>query len=132
MCKLFGASFDFYNFVTSAMFRVRILLPVSVAISSSSSRTQFRLEDVVEEINEVHVSAWAEMLQKSRNSELCINTSLTAYMDVYSLQKHTIAFSNAKIKRVVGYNLTRPFMTQDVLREVVDKWKEEGSWPIFE
>jgi len=22
-------------------------------------------------------------------------------------------------------------MTQDVLREIVDKWKAEGSWPVL-
>ncbi|KAI0029730.1 NAD-P-binding protein [Vararia minispora EC-137] len=111
MCRLFGATFDFYNFVTSAMFR-------------------FRLEDVVEEINEAHVGAWAEMLQKSRVP--CANTTLTAYMDVYSLQKHTIAFANGKLKSIVGYNLKRPQMTQEILREIVDKWKEEGSWPVLD
>ena len=78
----------------------------------------------------MHVSAWAEMLQKS--TVPCLNTTLTAYMDVYSLQKHTIAFANGKLKRIVGYTLKRPHMTEDVLREIVDKWKTEGSWPVLE
>ncbi|KZV67980.1 NAD-P-binding protein [Peniophora sp. CONT] len=110
MCELFGTKFDFYNFVTSAMFR-------------------FRLEDVVEEINEVHVSAWAEMLMK--NDPPITSSPVTAYMDVWTLQKHTVAFSNEKLKRIVGYKLKRPQMTQDVLREIVDKWKAEGSWPTI-
>ena len=106
----------------------RVCLPRSCYHENSAdTRPQFRLEDVVEEINEVHVSAWAEMLTK--NDPPITNSAVTAYMDVWTLQKHTIAFSNEKIKRVVGYKFKRPHMTQDVLREIVDKWKAEGSWP---
>jgi hypothetical protein len=88
------------------------------------------LEDVVEEINEAHVSAWSEMITKSNPP--CPNTSLSAYMDVFALQKHTVAFTNGKIKRVVGYQLKRPHMTEDVLREIIDKWKAENSWPVLD
>jgi hypothetical protein len=56
-------------------------------------------------------------------------TPLTAYMSTFLLSKHTVAFSNKKIQRILGYQLRRPYMTADVLREVVDKWKAEGSWP---
>jgi hypothetical protein len=88
---------------------------------------QFRLEDVVEEINEAHVSAWAEMLNKS--DPPVTKTPLTAYMSTFVLSRHTVAFSNKKIQRIIGYQLRRPLMTSDVLCEVVDKWKAEGSWP---
>ena len=72
----------------------------------------------MEEINEAHVGAWAEMLSQSKPP--CPNTSLSAYMDVYSLQKHTIAFANGKVKRVVGYQLKHPHMTQELLRDIID------------
>lgn len=88
---------------------------------------QFRLEEAVEDINEAHVGAWAEMITKSNPP--CPNTHLSAYMDTFSLSKHVIAFSNAKIRKIVGYKLKQPSMTAENLREIVDKWKEEGSWP---
>ncbi|KAI0316784.1 NAD-P-binding protein [Amylostereum chailletii] len=131
MCRLFGTKFEFHNFVTSTMFRVTTPPPAPRAlISTYVFFHQFRLEDVVEEINEAHVGAWAEMITKSNPP--CPNTSLSAYMDVFSLQKHTIAFSNSKIKRIVGFNLARPTMTQETLLDIVDKWKAEGSWPKLE
>jgi len=52
-------------------------------------------------------------------------------MDTFSLSKHTVAFSNKKVQRIIGYHLKRPTMTADVLYEIVDKWKAEGSWPTI-
>lgn len=89
---------------------------------------QFRLEDLVEDINEAHVSAWAEML--TRSDPPVTITPLTAYMNTFSLSKHTVAFSNKKIQRIIGYHLKRPSMTAEVLYEIVDKWKADGIWPI--
>jgi hypothetical protein len=108
MTAIFGTTFEYHNFVSSAMIR-------------------FRLEDVVEDINEAHVNAWAEMLTKS--DPMVTKTPLSAYMDTFSLSKHTIAFSNKKIQRILGYQLKRPNMTSDILYEIIDKWKMEGSWP---
>ena len=53
----------------------------------------------------------------------------TAYMDVYHLKKHVVAFNATKLKEVVGYTLRRPQINHDTLREVIEKLKAEGSWP---
>ena len=55
----------------------------------------------------------------------------TAEYYAYQLEKHVCAFSNQKIKEVVGYRLKKPTFDHEGIREVVDKWKEEGSWPIL-
>ena len=60
------------------------------------------------------------------------NTPLSAYMDKYALAKHVVALNNTKIKEVVGYKLKYPQFSHDTVREVVDKWKAEGSWPVLE
>lgn len=75
------------------------------------------------------MNAWAEMLTKSEPP--VTRTPLSAYMDTVSLSKHTVAFSNKKVQRIIGYHLKRPIMTADVLYEIVDKWKAEGSWPTI-
>jgi hypothetical protein len=59
------------------------------------------------------------------------NTPLSAYMDSYSLSRHVIAFNNSKIKKVVGYKLLKPKFDGVAIKEVVEKWKEEGTWPIL-
>jgi len=128
MTGIFGTTFEYHSFVTSAMIRVRFQL-ASRVILDSTSPPQFRLEDVVEDINETHVSAWAEML--TRSEPPVTRTPLTAYMDTVSLSKHTVAFSNKKVQRIIGYHLQRPIMTADVLYEIIDKWKAEGCWPAI-
>lgn len=55
---------------------------------------------------------------------------LSAYMDEAMLQKKHVAFSAEKIKAVVGYKLKYPKLDQAALKEVVDKFKEDGVWPI--
>ena len=84
----------------------------------------------LEDINEHHVGGWTEMIQSSKPP--VPNTPLSAYMDKFQLSKHVVAFDNAKIKTVIGYELRRPRFDHDTIREVVDKWKEEGSWPILD
>lgn len=88
------------------------------------------MDDSVEDINEHHVGGWTEMITTSNPP--IPNTPLSAYMDKYALEKHTLAFSNAKIKEVIGYKLKKPHFDHAAIKEVVDKWKEEGCWPILD
>ncbi|RDB21502.1 hypothetical protein Hypma_011415 [Hypsizygus marmoreus] len=108
--SFFGTTFEFFSFVETTVLKL--------------------MDDHVEDINEHHVSGWIEMLQKSNPP--IPNTPLSAYMDKFTLSKQVVAFSNTKIKEVVGYQLKKPHFDHDTIRDVVDKWKEEGSWPILE
>lgn len=105
----FGTTFEFFNFVESTVLKL--------------------MDDHVEDINEHHVSGWTEMI--TRSNPPIPNTPLSAYMDKFALSKHVVAFSNTKIKEVIGYKLTKPHFDHETIKEVVDKWKEEGSWPIL-
>lgn len=87
-------------------------------------------ESIIEDINEEHVGAWTTMITTCNPP--IPNTPLSAYMDEASLQKRIVAFNNAKIKNVIGYQLKHPAFDQASLKEVVDKWKAEGSWPNIE
>ncbi|KAG9226048.1 hypothetical protein CCMSSC00406_0008710 [Pleurotus cornucopiae] len=106
--SFFGTTFEFFNFLQNAA-------------------AKWKLEEMVEDINEHHVGAWTEMITKS--DPPIPNTPLTAYMDSYALQKHVVAFDNSKIKEVVGYKLRHPEFNHDVIKDIIDKWKAEGSWP---
>ncbi|PPQ86881.1 hypothetical protein CVT25_012600 [Psilocybe cyanescens] len=104
--SVFGTTFEFFNLVES---------------------TVFKLMDDLEDINEHHVEGWTEMLMESVPP--ITNTPLSAYMDKYTLDKHIVSFDNTKIKQVLGYQLLRPEFNHDNIKEVVDKWKQEGVWP---
>ncbi|KAG6897836.1 hypothetical protein C0992_010324 [Termitomyces sp. T32_za158] len=103
----FGTTFEFFTFVENAAMKLT--------------------GDHVEEINEHHVGGWTEMITTSKPP--IPNTPLSAYMDSFALAKHVLAYSNTKIKEVVGYKLKEPFFNHETIKEVIDKWKEEGSWP---
>ncbi|KAI0721618.1 hypothetical protein C8T65DRAFT_201291 [Cerioporus squamosus] len=106
--SFFGTTFDFHNFMTNIA-------------------AKFRLEDIIEDINEVHVSTWTTMITTSKPP--IPNTHFSSYMDVYNLKKHVVAFNADKIKNIIGYKLKRPEFNHDALRDMVEKLKAEGSWP---
>jgi len=106
----FGTTLEYHDFLTS-------------------TAAKFKLEELVEEINEEHVGAWTTMITTS--TPPIPNTPLSAYMDLYLLGKHNFGLSNQKITDVVGYTLKVPEMNEGVILEMVQKWKDEGSWPVF-
>ena len=105
-------------------------MPCNVSLSATYRvcALQFKLDDTVEEINESHVTHWTEMIEAS--SPPVKNTHYSAYMDIYHLKKHVVAFNATKLKEVVGYKLRRPNINADALKEIIDKLTEEGSWPV--
>jgi hypothetical protein len=52
-------------------------------------------------------------------------------MDLYDLQKHVVSLSNAKIKRVMGYQLKRPQFGEGEIKEFIQKAQEEHIWPTI-
>ncbi|CAK5279377.1 unnamed protein product [Mycena citricolor] len=107
--SFFGTTFEFFNFVENTMLKLK--------------------SDSLEDINEHHVGGWIEMLTTSNPP--IPNTPLSAYMDTYALSKHILAYNNTKIREIVGYKLKHPNFTHDTIKDVVEKWKGEGSWPIL-
>ncbi|KAF7338641.1 NAD dependent epimerase dehydratase family protein [Mycena venus] len=132
--SFFGTNFEFFNLVENTVLKVitvlRRSLPAPQFFIYLPLCAQQMKSDTVEEINEHHVSGWTEMITTSNPP--IPNTPLSAYMDKYALEKHVVAFSNAKLLEVTGYKLKKPNLNHDTVKEVVDKWKEEGSWPILD
>jgi hypothetical protein len=89
--------------------------------------TMFKIMDDIEDINEHHVGAWTEMLEKSKPP--IHHTPLTAYMDKFLLEKKIVSLDKSKIKEIAGYKLLKPELNHENIKEVVSKWKEEGIWP---
>lgn len=85
---------------------------------------------MVEDINDTHVTNWTEMVTASNPP--VTNTPYTAYMDLYQLKRHVVAFNAQKLKEVVGYKLRRPLINHETVKEIIDKLKAEGTWPSVE
>ncbi|KAF7966847.1 hypothetical protein HWV62_36895 [Athelia sp. TMB] len=110
MATFFGTTHEFHNILVN-------------------TAAKFKLEDVVEDVNEHHVGGWTEMLMAS--DPPITNTPLSAYMTTHQLAKHKLAYDNTKMKKVLGYTLKHPQFNHELLRDTVDKFKAEGSWPII-
>jgi hypothetical protein len=47
------------------------------------------------------------------------------------MAKHSIALDGSKIKRVTGWQLKHPRLTQEVVKAIHQSWQEEeGVWPM--
>ena len=125
--SFFGTTFEFYNLVVNTV--AKVLFPPAYTHTYTHLFFQFKLEDTVEDINESHVTFWTEMVTKSEPK--VTNMHYSAYMDIYHLKKHVVAFNAQKLKEVVGYKLRRPKINDETLRDVIDKLKGEGSWPVL-
>ena len=91
---------------------------------------QFRLEDTVEDINGEHVGVWTQMTTTSNPP--VPNTPLSAYLDLYLLSKHQFGLSNKKIQNITGFEPKVPGITEAAIKELIQKWKDEGTWPKFD
>ena len=47
------------------------------------------------------------------------HTPFTAYMEPHLFGKYAISYSAAKIKKLLGYQLKRPKLTQEAINEVI-------------
>lgn len=61
-----------------------------------------------------------------------INPTVQAYIDGHLLSKYSISYSNAKLKRIVGYQLQRPKLDVNSLKEVIQSFRADGHWPNYE
>ena len=81
-------------------------------------------------MNESHVTTWTKMITQS--DPPVPNTHINAYMEEHELKRVILAYNADKIKSIVGYRLKRPEFSQENIKEIVEKWKQEGSWPKTE
>lgn len=112
--SFFGTSVEFFDLFTRAMAKIN-------------------MDELAEDINEEHVGTWTKMITTSKPP--VPNTPLSPYVHpqvVGLFEKHSIGLDNSKLKKIVGYQLKRPTYGHAELKEVIDKWKAEQSWPTLE
>lgn len=88
---------------------------------------QMKTEEVLEEINELHMEAWNQLIAKA--DPPVPNTPLTPYMEGFMLEKRSFAFKGGKLQKIIGYELRQPNFGVDTIRGMIESFKEEGIWP---
>jgi hypothetical protein len=120
----FGIDYGAMNTVVSAWAKVRWNRS---RFSPRTNSAQLNQKDFVESANEHHMEAWANIITTS--SPPLHNTPLSPYLDASMFNKQGTAYSNAKIKRILDYQLRHPKFTTIQVAEIINGFKTEGIWP---
>lgn len=85
------------------------------------------LREIADETNDEHMESWGELILTS--SPPVPQTPLTPFIDTHQLEKHSLAYSNEKIKRILGYKFKYPTFNAEAVAEIIQSFQEEGTWP---
>lgn len=82
------------------------------------------LNNIVEEINEKHAAAIAEIVKETGINDVALN----GWIDAELLANQSLAFSNQKIKSIIGWS-PKVDLNRERLDEILDKLRELNQFP---
>lgn len=83
---------------------------------------------MAQDINNGHEEAWQELIEGSNPP--VPNTPLNPYIELHKFERRSVALTNAKIKRVLDFQLAHPRFDDREVLAIVDSFIEEGTWPV--
>lgn len=93
-----------------------------------SSFAKLNMKDVVEDVNELHLEGWSELMQAS-NPPLSSTAPISPHIPQDLLMPYPINFDTEKLKRLTGWE-PKYSLTPDVLKKTIAQFTKEGCWPI--
>ncbi|WVQ85476.1 hypothetical protein IAT38_007641 [Cryptococcus sp. DSM 104549] len=82
--------------------------------------------EMVEDVNEMHVQAWSDMLGKS--DPPFESTPITPFLDEHAFRKMAICFDGSKAKKELGFKPVHPRVEVDELKTIVKGFQEDRLW----
>ncbi|WWD18123.1 hypothetical protein CI109_102572 [Kwoniella shandongensis] len=83
--------------------------------------------EMVEDVNEMHVQAWSDMLSKSNPP---IDSSpITPFLDEHAFRKMAICFDGSKAKKILGFKPAYSKVEVDELKRIVHDFQDDRLWP---
>jgi hypothetical protein len=128
VAAVFGTTHEFYNMAMNTMAKVKFRL-----FHTRSTSDYFPLVQIGRRRRRSQrASCWRvdgdapsiETLNPKFTIDRLYGYQCTSQTEP-GLQQH-------KIREVIQYKLKRPQFSQENLKETVDKWKAEGSWPVLD
>jgi hypothetical protein len=83
------------------------------------------MKAAIEEINEIHLEPWSDLLKASNIK----SSPLTPYLDKELLYNNAVSLDGTKICTATGFKYDRPKMTTESLQEIISDFQELGIWP---
>ncbi|XP_014098961.1 dTDP-D-glucose 4,6-dehydratase [Bactrocera oleae] len=89
-----------------------------------SNLTKLSLSDTVSDVNDKHMTPWAEICQKNEIN----NTPLTPYLDEEQLYHKHLYLDNTKLK-TAGYQLKVPKLTRGHVIQIIEDYIKQKLFP---
>ncbi|KAL7423755.1 hypothetical protein Q5752_001338 [Cryptotrichosporon argae] len=99
----------------------------STVASLAEKFAKASFSDIIEEANEMHVEAWADMLAKS--APPIALTPITPFLDEHAFRKTPICLDGARARRLLGFEPAHPGVDVDELRAIAKGFQDDNIWP---
>jgi nucleoside-diphosphate-sugar epimerase len=101
-------------------------LKVSFIGSLASQLAKLNLDDVVDDMNEVSLQTWAELIEKAGITR---PGPISPFLERDVLKDQDMSIDGSKFVNATGWKPQYPKFGADSIREIVDSYKRMGWWP---
>lgn len=91
-----------------------------------SQLAKMNLDDVVDEMNEVSLQTWAELIEKAKIER---PGPIGTFLERDMLKDHDMSIDGSLFEATTGWKPTYPHFDADSIREMVESYKRMGWWP---
>lgn len=101
-------------------------LKVSFIGSLASQLAKLNLDDVVDDMNEVSLQTWAELVQRANITR---PGPISPFLERDILKDQDMSIDGSRFENETGWKPLYPNFNADSIREIVDSYKRMGWWP---
>ncbi|KAJ5787975.1 hypothetical protein N7457_002965 [Penicillium paradoxum] len=101
-------------------------LKVSFIGSLASQLAKLNLDDVVDDLNEVGLQTWAELVQQANITR---PGPISPFLERDVLKDQDMSIDGSRFEKETGWKPLYPAFNADSVREIVDSYKRMGWWP---
>lgn len=101
-------------------------LKVSFAGTFMSHLARLKINEIVDEMNEDMLQAWADMLAEKGITR---PGPISPFIEVDMLSDHDLCIDGSLFEKTTGFELEYPLFSPDSIREVIASYDRMGWWP---
>ncbi|WVO13378.1 hypothetical protein L204_100993 [Cryptococcus depauperatus] len=83
--------------------------------------------EMVEDVNEMHVQAWSDMLSKSQPP--IESTPITPFLEEHAFKKRSTCLDGSHAEKVLGFIPKYPKVEVNEIKDIVKEFQEDKLWP---
>lgn len=101
-------------------------LKVSFIGSLASQLAKLNLDDVLDDMNEVGLQTWAELVERANITR---PGPISPFLERDIVRDQDMSIDGSKFENETGWKPSYPNFGADSIREIVDSYKRMGWWP---